>query len=236
MPERTVAAVLPLYNEGSAVGDLVRRMPDAIAEVIVVDDGSTDDGPASAAAAGARVIAHAVRRGVGAAIRTGLRAALERGHWAVVVMAANGKDDPAEAPRVVAPLADGYDYVQGSRFARGGSHRNLPLGRWLMIKGYTFVFWILTGFRATDVTNGFRAYRLSLLDDARIRLEQDWLDRYELEYYLHYKVLTLGYRVREVAVSKTYPPARRGYSKIRPLSDWWRMVRPVLFLALRIRR
>ncbi len=237
MSDGSVAVVLPLYDEGAVIADLVRRMPrEVVREVFVVDDGSSDDGPRLAREAGARVISHGARRGVGAAIRTGLLAARERGHWAVVVMAGNGKDDPAEIPRVLAPLHDGYDYVQGSRFLRGGSFRNLPPSRHLMIKAYTLAFRVLTGFPASDVTNGFRAYRLALLDDPRIRLEQEWLDKYELEYYLHYKVLTLGYRVREVPVSKNYLPGKRDYSKMRPLVDWWRGIRPVVFLALRIRR
>lgn len=231
----TVVAILPLYNERRAIAGLIQRMPSAIAETIVVDDGSDDGGPDLARAAGARVIAHGRRRGVGAAIRTGIECARGDGRWAVVVMAANGKDDPAEAPRLVDALRAGYDYAQGSRYlAAGGVSVNLPRGRELMIRGYTLLFRVLTGFRVSDVTNGFRAYRLSILDDPRIRLDQEWLDRYELEYYLHWKAITLGYRVIEVGVSKTYPKAG-GYSKIRLLRDWWSIVRPTLLLWLHLR-
>jgi len=97
------------------------------------------------------------------------------------------------------------------------------------------VFRMLTGFDGTDVTNGFRAYRVALLADPRIRFHEEWLDRYELEYYLHWKFIKLGYRVCEIPVSKTYPARRRDYSKIRPVVDWWHMVRPVLLLALHLR-
>ena len=232
----SVAAVLPLYNEGTVIADLVRRMPAEIAQTIVVDDGSTDNGPALAEAAGATVIHLGGRHGVGAAIRAGITEARARGRWAVVIMAGNGKDDPAEAARLIERLRSGDDYVQGSRFLEGGSHRNLPRMRFLMIKGYTLVFRVLSGRTSTDVTNGFRAYRLALLDDPRIDLSQRWLDRYELEYYVHYKALTLGYRTSEVPVSKTYPASRTSYSKIRPFRDWWSIVRPIVLLALRLRR
>jgi dolichol-phosphate mannosyltransferase len=236
MRERTIAAVLPLFNERHAIAALVKRMPPEISETIVVDDGSTDGGPDLARAAGANVIVHRARRGVGAAIRTGIEAARAHGHWAVVVMAANGKDDPVEAPRLIARLDQGYDYVQGSRYlAAGGESINLPFGRSILIRGYTMFFHMLSGFSVTDVTNGFRAYRLSLLDDPRIRIEQRWLDRYELEYYLHWKVITLGYRVVEVGVSKTYPKGAKNYSKIRRFRDWWSIVRPTLLLWLRLR-
>ena len=230
-----VAAVLPLFNEGPAAAELVRRMPACVAMTFVVDDGSTDDGAELAEAAGGRVIRLGTNRGIGAAIRTGLDAARDAGCDIAVVMAANGKDRPEEIPLLLARIEAGYDYVQGSRFLSGGRSVNLPLVRGLLIHGFTLMFRILTGFRGTDVTNGFRAYRLSLLDDPRVRVHQSWLDRYELEYYIHWKAITLGYRVVEVPVSKTYPARRKNYSKIRPIVDWWHMVRPALLLALHLR-
>jgi dolichol-phosphate mannosyltransferase len=232
----SVAMIFPLFNEAHAIGGLVGRIPPEIAETIVVDDGSDDGGPELARRGGARVITQGRRRGVGAAIRTGIAAARESGHAAVVVLAANGKDDPMEAVRLIDELRRGYDYVQGSRYlAQGGRSVNLPRGRDLMIRGYTWLFGLLSGSRLTDVTNGFRAYRLSLLDDPRIRIDQPWLDRYELEYYVHWKAITLGYRVVEVGVSKTYPQGGGNYSKIRRVRDWWSIVRPTLLLWLHLR-
>lgn len=229
---RRVAVILPVYNEGSAACDLARRMPPEVTRTFVVDDGSTDGGCASA---DATVIRHRSNRGIGAAIRSGLDAAREAGCDVAVVMAGNGKDRPEEIPSLLAKLDAGFDYVQGSRFLHGGSSVRLPFVRGLLIHAFTLVFRLLVRFPGTDVTNGFRAYRLALLDDPRIRIHQTWLDRYELEYYLHWKFITLGYRVCEVPVSKIYPQRRAGYSKIRPVLDWWHMVRPVLLLALHLR-
>ena len=230
-----VAVILPLYNEGPAAAELVRRMPPAVAATFVVDDGSTDNGADLAEEAGARVIRLGRNRGIGTAIRAGLDAAREDGHAVAVVMAASGKDRPEEIPALLAKIDEGYDYVQGSRFMAGGVSVNLPPVRGALIHGFTLMFRLLSGFPGTDVTNGFRAYRLSLLGDPRLRIHQPWLDRYELEYYIHWKAITLGYRVVEVPVSKTYPSRRRGYSKIRPVIDWWHMVRPAVLLALHIR-
>jgi dolichol-phosphate mannosyltransferase len=128
--------------------------------------------------------------------------------------------------------------VQGSRFRPGGRHQNLPLARRLLIRAYGIFVRLVTGFPGTDAVNGFRAYRLALFRDARIDVWQPWLDRYEFESYLHCKVLTLGYRVTEVPVSKTYPADRRGvrYSHVRPVVDWWRILRPWVLLTLRLRR
>jgi len=213
----------------------VRRMPEMVYRTYVVDDGSTDSGPALAAAAGGIVISLGRNRGVGAAIRAGLNAARSDGCDVAVVMAASGKDRPEELPNLIAALEDGADYAQGSRFLAGGASVNLPFVRGLLIHAFTLMFRMLTGFAGTDVTNGFRAYRLALLDDARVQIEQPWLDRYELEYYIHWKAITLGYRVVEVPVSKTYPARRTDYSKIRPVVDWWHMLRPALLLALHLR-
>lgn len=232
---RKVASVLPLYNEGSAAADLVRRMPECVTVTFVVNDGSTDGGPDLAESAGARVVRLDGHRGIGAAIRAGLEAARAEGCEIAVVMAASGKDRPEEIPRLISKIDEGYDYVQGSRFMDGGTSVNLPPVRGVLIQAFTLMFRLLTGFRGTDVTNGFRAYRLALLDDPRVRIQQEWLDRYELEYYIHWKAITLRYRVIEVPVSKTYPDRKRGYSKIRPLIDWWHIVRPALLLALRLR-
>lgn len=231
--ERRVAAILPLFNEGPVTAGLVRRMPPEVARTFVCDDGSTDDSPALCEAAGATVL-RLEHRGAGAAIRAGIHAAKAAGFWAVVVMAGNGKDDPAEAPRLIARLQAGDDYVQGSRYLPGGTRENLPLMRNLAIRGYSLAFRVMTTFPGTDVTNGFRAYRLALFDDRRVNIDQDWLDRYELEYYIHFKAITLGYKVSEVAVSKSYPKVGP-YSKIRPFLDWWSIIRPSLLLWLRIR-
>ena len=84
-------------------------------------------------------------------------------------------------------------------------------------------------------TNGFRAYKLSLFKDKRININQEWLDRYELETYLHFKVLTLGYKVKEIPVSKDYLSGVKKYSKIRPVFDWWKMIRPIFLLKFGIK-
>ena len=83
-----------------------------------------------------------------------------------------------------------------------------------------------------------RAYLVASIHsagDPRIRIDQSWLDRYELEYYLQWKAITLGYRVIEVGVSKTYPQGGGNYSKIRRVRDWWSIVRPTLLLWLRLK-
>jgi dolichol-phosphate mannosyltransferase len=207
-------------------------------EFVVVDDGSEDGTAEIARKFPVTVIKHKTNKGVGAVIKTGLQRALDRKHDVFVIMAGNGKDKPEEIPRLLAAIDEGYDYVQGSRFVSGGKSENLPLFRKIMVPASAMVYRLLTGFSGTDALNGFRAYRMSLLKDPQINVWQDWLDRYELEMYLHYKALTLGYKVKEVPVTKSYKHFQKNaaYSHIRPFVDWWSIIRPIVFLALGLRK
>jgi dolichol-phosphate mannosyltransferase len=236
-----VLAVMLCYNTEDLTRAALAKFPAERAyDVLLVDDGSIDGTPALLDAfSGATVLHHERNRGLGAAIKTGYRYAIDHGYDVIVIMAGNNKDDPAEIPRLLRPIVDeGADYVQGSRFLDGGSHANLPGARRWMVKMHAWMMWAFTGRRGTDAINGFRAYRVSLLSAPRINVWQDWLDHYELESYLHYKVLTLGHRFAEAPVSKSYPPPNRKgkYSHIRPIVDWWVIVRPLVYLRLGLKK
>jgi dolichol-phosphate mannosyltransferase len=185
-----------------------------------------------------QVISNQERKGIGNAIRAGIEYAKTSQYNIIVVMAGNGKDQPKEIPRLLRPITHyDYDYVQGSRFLNGGKAVRNPFLRRIFSRIYPFVWTLFTGKNCTDVTNGFRAYKLSLFNDPKIDINQRWLDRYQLEYYIHYKALTLGYRVKEVPVSKIYPFAHKGgYSKISPFRDWWQIVGPLLYLRLGVKK
>ena len=94
----------------------------------------------------------------------------------------------------------------------------------------------LTGTKITDSTNGFRAMRLSIFDDERIDIDQTWLDQYELEPYILFKAMTLGYQFKEVPVTKIYPPKKLGYTKMKPIVGWWSILRPIFLLGFRIKK
>ena len=178
------------------------------------------------------------RKGIGSAIRQGIDYAINMSYEIAVIMAGNGKDQVNEIPRLLAPITLGnYDYIQGSRFLKGGRTVKNPFFRRVFSRLYPFVWTLFTKFRCTDVTNGFRAYRLSLFRDPRINIWQRWLNKYELEYYIHYKAITLGYKVYEVPVSKIYPYKHKGgYSNIQPFKDWWQIVGPLVYLKTGIKK
>jgi dolichol-phosphate mannosyltransferase len=184
------------------------------------------------------VVIHKKRKGIGYAIREGIDFGIENHFDVAVVLAGNNKDCPHEIPRILAPiLDDGLDYVQGSRFLPGGKKVNTPFLRGVFSRLYPFIWTLFTRKRCTDVTNGFRAYNLKIFHDKRVNIHQNWLDNYQLEYYIHYKVLTLDYMFKEVPISKIYAfRYKGGYSHISPFKDWWQIVGPLFYLKFGIRK
>jgi dolichol-phosphate mannosyltransferase len=230
-----VLLVLPALNEAGKIGRTIRKVPVGVVDdILVVDDSSTDGTGDEAAALGALVIRHPHNQGVGAAIRTGIHYADAHGYDVVVVAASDDQDVPAEIPRLLEPIEQGRaQFVQGSRYLPGGRRVCHPLSRTIMTWSYSVMFSALAFRRVTDGTNGFRAFltRTAL----SFPLDQQWLDRYELEPYLYMRCIQKGWAV-EVPVTKEYPAERKiGYTKMRPFRDWWCIFRPLLFVRLGIR-
>lgn len=149
-----VSVVIPAKDEGSVIGGLLERIAalGLAHEIIVVDDGSGDDTARVAAQAGARVISHPYSRGNGAAIKSGARAASGE---VIVFMDGDGQHDPADIPRLLGRLEQGYDMVVGAR--RRGSQASL--GRNLANRLYNRLASYMTRHRIEDLTSGFRAVR-----------------------------------------------------------------------------
>lgn len=234
-----VLCIAPAWNEGERIARVVSAVPrETVETTLVIDDGSTDDTSAFAETAGAQVIRSGANRGVGAAIRSGIDYAIEHGYEIVVVVSGGGKTPPEQIPRLIEPLIKGEAMLaQGSRYTTGGEFRRMPLSRRLGTRAYTLLFSLFVGRRVTDASSGFRAFKVSLFEDERINLWQEWLDRYELEPYLLFKALRLGHKVVEVPVTIEYPETDGiAYTKMRALVDWWKIFRPVVFLGLGLKR
>jgi len=153
----TLSIVIPAKNESRAIGQVVesarRHYPDA--QVIVVDDGSTDDTAEVARRAGAEVLRHPESLGNGAAVKSGARAA--KGEL-IAFMDGDGQHDATELAPLMERIAQGYDMAIGARNA--GSHANV--GRLWANGIYNVVASWLTGRRIPDLTSGFRLVRADL--------------------------------------------------------------------------
>ena len=234
-----VLALAPAYNEEHKIGAVVARTPRQVVDrVLVIDDGSTDATAEVARAGGAEVLSLGRTCGVGAALRTGLQYAREHGFDVAVILAGNNKDNPAEIPRLLDRLCDEQaDLVIGSRYLAGGGYGgDMPLYRKLATRLHPWLMSLFCRKRLTESTNGFRAIRLKCLDDPRIHLEQRWLDGYGLEVYLLYKLIKCGYRHVEAPCTKIYPPRKLGNTKMKPVTGWWDILRPVLLLGFGLKR
>jgi len=157
LKDPTVSIIIPAYNEAGAIGGVVRTIlnhhPDV--ELLVIDDGSSDNTAAIAEQAGAIVIRHPYNKGNGAAARTGIHSASGE---IVVMMDGDGQHNPTDIARLLACFPE-YDMVVGARdmASQAGLHRGIA--NWL----YNSLASYMTEFRIEDLTSGFRAFKREMI-------------------------------------------------------------------------
>ncbi len=155
---------LPALNEQATVGQTIshipRRMPGVgHVDVLVVDDGSTDGTVAAAKAAGARVVSHNVRRGLGAAFQTALGAALQTDADLIVSIDADGQFDPQTIPQLIEPVVAGVaDFTTASRFADPALTPRMPAAKLWGNHMMARLISRLVRQRFYDVSCGMRCY------------------------------------------------------------------------------
>ena len=151
-----ISIILPAKNEAGAIGSTIEDILalKLEAEIIIVNDGSTDNTQQIAEQAGAKVISHPYSKGNGAAIKTGARNAMGD---IIVFMDADGQHDPADIPLMLKKIEEGYDLVVGAR--QKGSQASL--GRGIANQLYNNLASYMTEHRVEDLTSGFRAVRAS---------------------------------------------------------------------------
>jgi glycosyltransferase involved in cell wall biosynthesis len=152
-------AIVPALNEAETISRVIAeiRSFDPEFEILVVDDGSTDDTTERALEAGAKVLRLPLNLGIGGAMQAGYVYALEGGYDVAVQVDGDGQHDPSELGRLLQPILDGNaDMVIGTRFAGERSYR-APIGRSIGIRLFAAIVSLRVRQRMTDTTSGFRA-------------------------------------------------------------------------------
>jgi len=192
---------IPARNEQEFIAEVVYKAKKFTDEVIVVDDGSTDNTAEAAKAAGALVIRREINRGAGAATKSCFEEARQKGAHALVTLDGDGQHDSDEIHRVLTPIFSGEaDLVIGSRFL--GANNSIPRYRKFGINVITWLFNIGSRLKLSDAQSCFRAYGEKALHSLNIR-QQGFSFSVELLLQARQQCLT----ITEVPISCTYHPA-----------------------------
>ena len=214
--------LIPVINEGARIltelGRAQRAGIDKLCDIVLCDGGSTDGSmkPETLALYGVNTLLTKTGPGKqGAQLRMGIYFAMDRGYKGVLTIDGNNKDSIEDVPRFIEKLREGYDFVQGSRFIRGGHAVNTPPVRYAAVR---LVLAPLTSLAAhqwfTDTTNAYRAYSREYLTHPDVRPLRDVFMGYELLAYLSIRATRLGLRACEVPVTRAYPATGKTPTKI----------------------
>jgi dolichol-phosphate mannosyltransferase len=213
---------IPIINEGERIHKELERAKlhgiDQLVDIIICDGGSTDGCTDEVVLQSLGVNTLLTKRGKGkqgAQLRMGFFFALERGYEGVITIDGNNKDSIEDVPLFIEKLDAGYDFIQGSRYIRGGKAVNTPFIRGLSVKLiHAPIISMTAGRRFTDSTNAFRGHSRKYLTDDRVKPFRDIFMTYELLAYLSVRAAQLGMKVGEVPVTRAYPESGKVPTKI----------------------
>jgi len=211
-PRRTRYAVLiPVIEEGERILNQLRRMEflSGRGDILIGDGGSRDSTGDPAVLKNFAVRALLVKTSPGrqsAQLRMLLDYAVDQGYEGFVLIDGNNKDGVEAIPQFFQAMDEGFDYIQGSRFAKGGEEVNTPWDRKLAASLlHVPLISLAAGFRYTDTTNGFRSLTRRVVLDSRMQLFREVFQSYEMHSYMAVRIPRLGFRVKELPVTRVYP-------------------------------
>ncbi len=208
-----VFIVIPAYNEAKKIGKVIDNVKKQYNNVIVIDDGSTDNTFEISKSKKIYVIKHITNRGQGAALKTGIDYALEKGADIVVTFDADGQFLVKDIKKVIEPVLNKkVDVVLGSRFL--GKAINIKPSKKLVLKLGILVVYVLYGIKVTDSQSGFRA--LSRRAAKKINITCDRMD-HAGEFF--WEIMKQKLKYKEVPITVVYDEyaLRKGQSWIKSI-------------------
>ncbi|MBI3321872.1 MAG: glycosyltransferase family 2 protein [Candidatus Omnitrophica bacterium] len=219
MSNNRYCVVIPAYEAGATIGELVRSIKAQGLIAVVVDDGSHDQTAAAASAQGALVISHLRNQGKGSALRTGFEYALRARYDGVITMDSDGQHDPAEISGLIrAGEIQHAGIVLGNRIANDAS---MPIVRKWTNEVMSAIVSALARQRIPDSQCGFRFIRKEVLEDIPLRAR-----RFDIETEFLVRAAARRWKIISVPVRSIYQP--RQPSHIRPIRDAVRFLGVVL--------
>lgn len=214
--------LIPIINEGDRITKELKRAVkhnvSDLVDIIICDGDSTDGCNNEDTLRELQVNTLLIKKGAGkqgAQLRMGMHFALERGYKGILTIDGNNKDSIEHVGRFIEKLEEGYDFVQGSRFIRGGHAVRTPLIRFVSVcLIHAPVISIAAKHRFTDTTNNYRAYSRAYLKNEQVAPLRDIFAGYELLAYLSVRATQLGLRACEVPVDRVYPKTGKTPTKI----------------------
>ena len=217
--------LIPIINEGDRIKKELNRAKkhsvSSYADIVICDGDSTDGCTVEELLRSLDVNTLLIKKDTGkqgAQLRMGISWALSRGYKGIVTIDGNNKDSIEDVPKFIDKLENGYDFVQGSRFIKGGRAINTPFSRTVAVRLiHAPVISLTARHRFTDTTNAFRAYSKKYLEDGRVKPLRDIFMTYELLAYLSVRATQIGMKACEVPVTRAYPKKGKTPTKISPI-------------------
>jgi len=232
---------IPIINEGERIHKQLQRAQqhgiDQLVDIIICDGDSTD---------GSTEINNLKKLGVntlltkkdfgkqGAQLRMGFWFALERGYKGIITIDGNNKDSIESVPLFIEKLEQEFDFVQGSRYVKGGKAINTPKIRHFAVKFiHSPLISLTAGHRFTDSTNAYRCYSKKYLTHPKVQPFRPIFTTYELLAFLSVRASQLGLKVGEVPVERKYPESGKVPTKISFFKGNFNLIKILVFNLFR---
>lgn len=236
--EFEVLLLLPVLNEADRLTKQLEKLSrvNVNLDFLVIDGGSYDDTLKLSLGLLRNCIGickFEKSQGLSEQLRYGIAFAKAENYKFLIIMDGNNKDDPKSLDDFISTLEKGADFVQGSRFLKGGKHANTP---WLRYFGIKLLYAPLTSlaanFRYTDPSNGFRGFRVEKLFDERISPLREAFLTYELVAFLPIRFGQLAMKIVEIPVSREYPKMGKVPTKIKGIEGHLRLLKILIKASL----